>query len=63
MDSALGEQTEPSVHEQLLNIKTPSLAQEVPELHISGGWATVHSIQEGKAAHYLVLTSSSGNLL
>lgn len=46
-----------------MNVKTLPLAQEVPELHIAGGWATVYSIQEGKAAHYLVLTSSSGNLL
>lgn len=32
----LGEQTQPSAHEQLLNIKTLPLAQEVPELHIAG---------------------------
>lgn len=59
----LGEQTQPSVRELLLDIKTLPLAQEVPELHIAGGWATVYSIQEGKAGHFLVLTSSAGNLL
>lgn len=60
---ATREQNQQGVQEQVLNVKILSLAEEAPEPHIAGAWASIYAIWGGKTTHCPVPMLFSRELL